>query len=199
MLTYILSYYLAVIPYLSTLSNYGLSWYIAVGFHVRLSAANQNRVLHHPRCEHRVCIVSVVGRHKSWWNNVPLMVRAQKVIRAMLLINRTAMLIVAGNALGFFTLSGNLIPFPVDLSDFCRSFREERNTRIKIYISHHVLLVNEVYNVIKRNTSFDIRTTIWYKIIFRRQNRMNGKLCRIIRRERVEVLLKNFTSGWVRW
>ena len=61
------------------------------------------------------------------------------------------MLIVAGNALGFFTGSGNVTPFSVDLSGFCRSFREERNTTIKIYISHHVLLVNEVYNVIKRN------------------------------------------------
>ena len=101
----------------------------------------------------------------------------------MLLINRTGMLIVAGNALGFFTGSGNLISFSVHLSDFCSSFREERNSRIRIYISHHVLLVNKLYNVIKGNTPFDIRTTISYKIIFRTQNRMNCKLCRIIRRE----------------
>ena len=67
----------------------------------------------------------------------------------MLPINRTGMLIVAGNALGVFTGSGNVIQFSFDLSDFCRSFREERNTTIKTYISHHVLLVNEVYNVIK--------------------------------------------------
>ena len=101
----------------------------------------------------------------------------------MLLINRIGMLIVAGNALGFFTGSGNVIPFSVDLSDFCGSFREERNTTIKIYISHHVLLVNQMYNVIKRNSLFDIRTTILYKIIFRTQNRMNCKIFRIIRRE----------------
>ena len=145
----------------------------------------------------------------------------------MLLINRTGMLIIPGNALGFFTGSWNVIPFSVDLSDFCRSFREERNTTTKIYISHHVVFVNEVYNVIKRNKFFDIRTTIWYTIIFRTQNRMNCKTCRIIRIEygfivvvhgflqqeklfnfdkgwalksdRRQVLLRNFTSGWVRW
>ena len=145
----------------------------------------------------------------------------------MLLINRTGMLIVAGNALGFFTGSGNLIPFSGDLTDFCRSFREERNTTTKVYLSHHVLLVNEVYNVIKRNSLFDLRTTIWEKIIFRTQKRVNCKLYRIIRREygfivvvhrflqrekffkfdkvwalksdRKQVLLRSFTSGWVRW
>ena len=90
------------------------------------------------------------------------------------------MFIITGNALGFFTESGIVIPFSVDLSNFCRSFREERYTTVKIYKSHHILLVNEVYNVIKRNSLFDIRTTIWSKIIFRTQNRMNCKLCRII-------------------
>ena len=145
----------------------------------------------------------------------------------MLLINRTDMLIVAGNALGFFTGSGNVIPFSVDLSDYCRSFRQESNTTIKIYLGYDVLVVNEVHNVIKRNRLFDIRTTIWYKIIYRTQNRRNCKLCRIIRREsgfivvvhrflqreklfsfykswalksdRRQELLRNFTSGWVRW
>ena len=145
----------------------------------------------------------------------------------MLLINRTGMLIVAGNTLGFFTGSGNVIPFSVDLSDFCRSFRQESNTTIKIYICYDVLFVNEVHNVIKRNRIFDIRATLWYKIIFRTQNRMNCKLCRIKRRESGLIvvvhrflqreklitfykgwalksdcrqeLLRNFTSGWVRW
>ena len=70
------------------------------------------------------------------------------------------MLIVAGNALGFFTGSGNVIPFSVDLSDFCRSFRQESNTTIKIYIGYNVLIVNEVHNVIKRNRLFDMPTTI---------------------------------------
>ena len=54
---------------------------------------------------------------------MPEIVRVQKDIRAILLINRTGMLIVAGNALGFLTRSGNVIPFSVDLSDFCRSSR----------------------------------------------------------------------------
>ena len=95
----------------------------------------------------------------------------------MLLINKTGM---HDKALGFFTESGTVIPFSVDLSDFCRSFREERNTTIKIHKSHHVLRVNEVYNVIKKSSLFDIRTTIWSKIILRTQNRMNCKLCRIL-------------------
>ena len=69
------------------------------------------------------------------------------------------MLIVAGNALGFFTRSGNLIPFSVDLSDFRRNSRVGSNTTIKIHIGHDVLLVNEVHNVIGRNGRFEIVTT----------------------------------------
>ena len=57
----------------------------------------------------------------------------------MLLINRTDMLSVAVNVLGFFTGSGNVIPFSVDLSDFRRSFRVESNTTIKIFIGYDVL------------------------------------------------------------
>ena len=110
--------------------------------------------------EHRVCIISVVERHKSCWNHIPYIVRVQKDIRATLLINRTGILIVSGNALGVFTGSGNVVQFSVDLSDFCRCFREEGITTIKIYISHHLLCVNEVYNVIKRNNLFDVRSTI---------------------------------------
>ena len=72
----------------------------------------------------------------------------------MQLIHNTNMLIVAVNALGFFTESGNVSLFSVDLSKFCRIFREKRNATIKIYISHHVLLVDEVHNVIKRNSLF---------------------------------------------
>ena len=68
------------------------------------------------------------------------------------------MLIVAGNALGFFIGSGSLTPFLFDLFDFCKSLREEYNTTIKVYISHDVLHVNEMHNVIKGNNLFDIRT-----------------------------------------
>ena len=50
------------------------------------------------------------------------------------------MLIVAGNALGFFIGSGSFTPFLFDLFDFCKSFREENNTTIKVYISHDVHL-----------------------------------------------------------
>ena len=101
----------------------------------------------------------------------------------MLLINRTDMSIVAVKALGFFTGSGNVIPFSIDLCDFCRNFRQESKSTIKTYLGYDVLLVNEVHNVIKRYRLFDIRTTISYEIIFRTQNRMNCKFCRIIWRE----------------
>ena len=91
------------------------------------------------------------------------------------------MLIVTGNAIGFFIGSGNVIPFSVDLSDFCRSFRVESNTTIEIFIGHDVLLINEVHTVIKRNSLFEILAIIWYKIISWTQNRMNCKLCGIMR------------------
>ena len=52
----------------------------------------------------------------------------------MLLINGTVMLIITWDALGFCTGSGNVFPFSVDLSDFCRNFRVESNTTIKSYI-----------------------------------------------------------------
>ena len=81
------------------------------------------------------------------------------------------------------TGSGNVIPFSVDLSDFCRSFRVESKTTMKIYIGHDVLLINEVHNAVEKNSLFEILTTIWYKIIFWMQNRMNCKLCRIIKRD----------------
>ena len=124
----------------------------------------------------------------------------------MLFINRTVILIVAGNALGFFTGSGNVIPFSIDLTDFWRSFRVESNTTIKFYLSYHFLFVNEVHNGIKTNSRFDIQTSIWYEIIFRTRNRMNFKLCKIIRREYVFIVvvhrflrrekLFNFDKGW---
>ena len=70
------------------------------------------------------------------------------------------MLIVAGNALGFFTGSGNVIPFSVDLSDFCRSFRVESNTTVKINIGHDILFINDRHNVIERNSFFETLATI---------------------------------------
>ena len=78
----------------------------------------------------------------------------------MLLINKTVMPIVTGNALGFFTGSGKVIPFSVDLSDFCRNFRVESNTTIKIFIGYDVLHIKEVHNVIERNSFLEILATI---------------------------------------
>ena len=70
------------------------------------------------------------------------------------------MLIVTGNATEFFTGSGNIIPFSVDLSDFCRSFRLESKTTTKIFIGYDVVFVNEVHNVIERKSLFEILTAI---------------------------------------
>ena len=69
------------------------------------------------------------------------------------------MLIVAENALGFRTGSGNVIPFSVDLADFYNSFCLESNTTVKIYIGHDVLLINEVHIVIEGNSLFEILST----------------------------------------
>ena len=90
------------------------------------------------------------------------------------------MLIVTTNALGFFTGSGIVIPFSVDLSDFCGCFRVESNTTVKIYVGHDNLLMNEV---IGKNSLFEILATISFKVIFLTQNRMNCRLCRIIKRD----------------
>ena len=78
----------------------------------------------------------------------------------MLLINKTFMPLVTGNALGFFTGSGNVIPFSVGLSDFCRGFMVESNTTIKIFIGYDVILINEVHNVNERNSLFEVLVTI---------------------------------------
>ena len=132
---------------------------------------------------HRVSIFSVVEWHKICWKHVPKTVRAQKDNTAMLLINKTVMFIVARIALEFFAGSGKVIPFSVDLADFCRSFRVESNTVFKIYIGLDVPLINDVHSVIERNCLFEILTTIWYRIIFCTHNRLNCKLCWIIRRD----------------
>ena len=106
------------------------------------------------------------------------------------------MLIVTGNALGFFTGSGNVIPFSVDLPDFCRSLRVESKPTIKIFIGHDVLLINELHNVIERNSLFQILATIGYKINFWTQNIMICKLCGIVRRDlRSIVAAHRFLHG----
>ena len=76
--------------------------------------------------------------------------------------------IVTGNALGFFTGYGNVIPFSVDLSNFCRGFMVESKTTIKIFIGHDVLLINEVQSkelvFLKFWPQFDIRSSSGRKI-----------------------------------
>ena len=145
----------------------------------------------------------------------------------MLVINRIAMLIVAGKEFGFLKESGTVIPFSVDMSDLCRSFRVESNTTIKMYIDYGVLLIDEMRNVIIGRCFLDNVTIISYRIIFRTQKRFNCKLCGIIRRgsgfivdvhrflqretffnfdegwtlifDLRQVLVRNFASGCVRW
>ena len=77
-------------------------------------------------------------------------------------MNRTVMVIVTWNAHGFFTGSLNNFPFSVDVSDFCRSFKIESKTADKFYIDHEVFM-NEVSNVIERNSALQIFTTLTLK------------------------------------
>ena len=72
----------------------------------------------------------------------------------MLLINGTVILTLAGNVRGYFTGHGIVIPFSVDLSNFCRSFEVESQTTIKVYIGHDVLLIDEKHNIIEKKTFF---------------------------------------------
>ena len=72
----------------------------------------------------------------------------------MLHINRTYILIIAGNVLGYFLGHKNVIPFSVDLSNFCRTFEVESNTTIKIYKGHDVLFIDEMHNIIEKKQSF---------------------------------------------
>ena len=64
-----------------------------------------------------------------------------------------------------FSGSRNAFPFSVELSGFCRSFSEEHSTTFKIYISHHVLLVNDVYTssnetiFLTLGPDFDVRSS----------------------------------------
>ena len=60
------------------------------------------------------------------------------------------MLIVTWDAHGFLAGLGNVYPSSVDLSHFCKSFRVESKTKIKMNICHDVLLINEVHNVIEK-------------------------------------------------
>ena len=141
------------------------------------------KVLVAARFGHRVSVIGVVEWHESCWNHVPWIVRVQKEIRVMLFISETVFLNSTGNALAFFTVSGNVNPFSIDLSDFCRSFRVESNTLIQIFKGHDVLLINERSQGHQKIQFFGVPVRIWYKIIFWTQNRLNCKLCRIIRRE----------------
>ena len=113
---------------------------------------------------HRVPISSVVECHRSCWMHVLKIVRVDKDIRCMLFIERIVLLIVIWDALVFSIGSGNVSPFSVDLSHLCRSFSVVINTAIKMYISHKILLINEVHRVKERNRLLQIMTKIWHKM-----------------------------------
>ena len=69
------------------------------------------------------------------------------------------MLIVIWKANEVFTGSGKKFPFSLGLSDLCRSFKLESNTGMKIDMSHVVLLINEVHNVVEKSSLLFIMTT----------------------------------------
>ena len=176
---------------------------------------------------HRVPISNVVERHRSCWTDTRKLPQAQKIIRGMLLVKRTVMLIIARNALWFFTISWKVFPFAVDLSIFCRRVRVGRKTTAKIYVILDDLLVNELHHVIRRNCLLKLVTTCWYNINFWANNIKNWMVCRVLRRvfgfkivvhhfkqkwkifsfdrlwalnsDRIQVLVRLFTSGCVCW
>ena len=78
--------------------------------------------------------------------------------------------------------SGSGFPFSLDLSDFCRNFWMGSNTKIKLYISHDVFLINEVHIVVRGNCLLEKLTIFWWKIGFLTQSRLNYMPCIIIGR-----------------
>ena len=71
-------------------------------------------------------------------------------------MNRTVMLIVTWDTIGFSTEPGKVFPFSVDLINFCRLFVVESNTTINFYIGHDVININEVHSIIKRNSLLEV-------------------------------------------
>ena len=151
---------------------------------------------------HKIHICFLVEWQKGCSIHVPGILRFQIDVKGMLLIGRKVMLIVFWNAIVFSTESGNVFLFSVDLSDF----RIESITKVEIDTGHKVLLINEVHNVKEGNNLCGIMTIIWYKIDFPTQDRMNYKLCRILRRVFAFIVvvhcfmqrekLFNFDKGW---
>ena len=118
----------------------------------------------------RVSIISVIEWHKNCWNHVAEIVRAQKDNRGMLFNKRTILLIVAKNALGLFTGSGNVNPFLVDLFVFRRSSRVEINNKskstkvTKLSSSGKCKILSEETNVLEFWPQFDMRSSSGCKI-----------------------------------
>ena len=81
---------------------------------------------------------------------------------------------------GFHEL-GKWSSIPVDTFGFCRSFKEKSERTIKIKVAHDFVII-DVQAVIKRNRVPDFVATLLYKINFWARNRMNCKLCKVIRR-----------------
>ena len=92
---------------------------------------------------------------------------------------RTIMLLVTRGIHDVFTGLEVYLSVGVDICDLCRIFRVQRYTKIKIYIRHDVIFVNEAHHVIKSNNLREIRITFWNKVDIRTHNRINTKPCRI--------------------
>ena len=175
----------------------------------------------------RVSISRVVECYKNCCIHVVELCWLKKILEVCSSSKKTVTLIVTGDAIGVFTVSGSDFPFLVDLSAFLRRFRLESKTSIIIYLNHDVRVIGEVHCAIDRKCLLESLTIFWYEINFRAQNGTNCSLCRIvgriscfivivnhIRRKRnvlrfrkalsieshcAQVLVNSFTTGWLRW
>ena len=76
-------------------------------------------------------------------------------------ITKTVLLIVTWDTHAIFTGRRLVCPFSVDLYIFCRSFKVQSFTTIKIYIWHNDIFINEAHHVIKSKDLLQIITENW--------------------------------------
>ena len=83
---------------------------------------------------------------------------------------------------GFFTGSGNVFPFWIDLVDLCRCFGVDIKATITVYIGHDLLSIIGLLDVIGRNGLFEINTTISQKLNFRtpKKSKLWGTMRRFV-------------------
>ena len=114
---------------------------------------------------HRVSIISVISDIRAAGKMSLKLYGFKEIVEVCCLSKEQLCWSMLEMNLSFSTRPGNLIPFLIDLFDFCRSFRIESNTTIKIYIGHDVLLIEEVHNVKKTISWKYDYCLVWYQLL----------------------------------